>query len=267
MTDFPRTETGRYETDGLLPREFNRLFKQITRDQQAKRRRRQAGRLLTPSLLKNKKAEEVMALGKKRDGTLFTQDDLKTFEKNRQKIRAGFHAQMAGITYPQLIASCTPIDIKRANNTVDDGSGIKTAAFIGMEQNTAIIRVTASDQSKDKHHRVKIRFEEWDTALESLSETEKNSARVIRRMCAGRVSFDCDCGRHTYWYRYIATAGNFAVSPPKEYIYPKIRNPNLTGVACKHVIHAMTRMQAGTWQMQVGPVVAEKRPGHQLWGQ
>ncbi|PHM39192.1 tail stability protein [Xenorhabdus mauleonii] len=252
MINFSRTETGRYETAGLQPREFNRLFNQITQDQQAKRRRRKAGRLLTPSLLKNKQFDDVIALGKKRDGTLFTQDDLKAFEQNRQKVRTGFQTGTAGITYPQLIASCTTIDVKRANNTVDDGSGIKTAAFIGMEHNIALISVTASDQSKDKHHRVKIRFEEWDTALEHLSVAENNTSRVVRQLCAGRMSFDCDCGRHHYWYRYIATAGNFAVSPPKEYIYPKIRNPNLKGVACKHVIHAMTRMQAGTWQLQVG---------------
>ncbi|WP_340615841.1 phage tail protein [Xenorhabdus entomophaga] len=249
--NFPRTETGRYDTDGLMPKEFNRLFNQITNDQQAKRRRKVA-RLLTPSLLKNKSFDDVIALGKKRDGTFFTKEDLKAFEKNRQKVRSGFNTNIAGITYIQLIANCTNIDIKRANNAVDDGSGIKIASFIGMEHNVAIISVTASDKSKDKHHRVKIRFEEWDTAMEDLSKKENNTARVVRQLCTGRVSFDCDCGRHHYWYRYIATAGNFAVSPPKEYIYPKIRNPNLKGVACKHVIHAMTRMQAGTWQMQVG---------------
>ncbi|MDC9590733.1 phage tail protein [Xenorhabdus sp. XENO-10] len=251
MADFPRAETGRYDTAGLMPKEFNRLFNQIAKDQHAKRRRK-TSRLLTPSLLKNKIFDDIIALGRKRDGTLFTKEDLKGFEKNRQKIRSGFNTKIAGITYIQLIANCANIDVKRANNAVDDGSGIKTASFIGMEHNVAIISVTASERSEDKHHRVKIRFEEWDIAMEDLSEKEKNTSRVVRQLCAGRVSFDCDCGRHKYWYRYIATAGNFAISPPKEYIYPKIRNPNLKGVACKHVIHTMTRMQAGSWQIQVG---------------
>jgi len=250
MADFPRAESGRYDTEGLMPKQFNRLFNQIYKDQRAKRRK--ANRLLTPSLLKNKSFDDVIALGKKRDGTFFTAEDLKGFENNRKQIRAGFDTKTAGITYSQLIASCASIDVKRANNAVDDGSGIKMASFIGMEHNVAIISVTASDRSEDKHHRVKIRFEEWDTAMEDLSDKEKNTSRVVRQLCAGRMSFDCDCGRHKYWYRYIATAGNFALSPPKEYVYPKIRNPNLKGVACKHVIHAMTRMQAGSWQMQVG---------------
>lgn len=250
MPEFPRAESGRYETEGLMPKQFNQLFNQIQKDQRAKRRK--ANRLLTPSLLKNKSFDDVLALGKKRDGTFFTKEDLKGFENNRKKIRAGFDTKTAGITYSQLIANCASIDVKRANNAVDDGSGIKMASFIGMEHNVAIISVTASDRSEDKHHRVKVRFEEWDTAMEDLSDKEKNTSRVVRQLCAGRMSFDCDCGRHKYWYRYIATAGNFALSPPKEYVYPKVRNPNLKGVACKHVIHAMTRMQAGSWQMQVG---------------
>ena len=250
MADFPRAESGRYDTEGLMPKQFNQLFNQIYKDQRAKRRK--ANRLLTPSLLKNKSFDDVLALGKKRDGTFFTKEDLKGFESNRAQIRSGFDAKTAGITYSQLIASCASIDVKRANNAVDDGSGIKMASFIGMEHNVAIISVTASDRSEDKHHRVKVRFEEWDTAMEDLSDKEKNTSRVVRQLCAGRISFDCDCGRHKFWYRYIATAGNFALSPPKEYVYPKVRNPNLKGVACKHVIHAMTRMQAGSWQMQVG---------------
>ncbi|EPA1084307.1 phage tail protein, partial [Escherichia coli] len=75
--------------------------------------------------------------------------------------------------------------------------------------------------------------------------------------------FDCDCGRHQYWYRYIATAGNFALAPPKEYAFPKIRNPNLKGIACKHVIHAMTRLQSASWQLRIGQAMlqAAKRVG------
>ncbi|EKN4689586.1 phage tail protein [Yersinia ruckeri] len=250
MDEFPKAESGRYDTEGLMPKQFNRLFNQIYKDQRAKRRK--ANRLLTPSLLKNKNFDDVLALGKKRDGTFFTAEDLKGFENNRKQVRSSFDTKTAGITYAQLITNCVSIDVKRANNAVDDGSGIKMASFIGMEHSVAIISVTASDRSEDKHHRVKIRFEEWDTAMEDLSDKEKNTSRVVRQLCASRMSFDCDCGRHKYWYRYIATAGNFAISPPKEYVYPKIRNPNIKGVACKHVIHAMTRMQAGSWQMQVG---------------
>ncbi|MCV5390784.1 phage tail protein, partial [Escherichia coli] len=66
--------------------------------------------------------------------------------------------------------------------------------------------------------------------------------------CAGRISFDCDCGRHQYWYRYLATMGNYCIAPPKEFAFPKIRNPELSGVACKHVLKAATMLQSLAWQ-------------------
>lgn len=54
----------------------------------------------------------------------------------------------------------------------------------------------------------------------------------------GAVRFDCDCGRHRFWYRYIASVGSFAYGKA-ETGFPKIRNPNLKGLACKHVIFVM----------------------------
>lgn len=65
--------------------------------------------------------------------------------------------------------------------------------------------------------------------------------------------------RHQYWYRYIATAGNFALAPPKEYAYPKIKNPKLRGVACKHVIHALTRLQSSSWQLSIARALQRLR--------
>ncbi|WP_336657599.1 phage tail protein [Leclercia adecarboxylata] len=250
MAEFPRASNGRYQTEGLSSKEFERLFSQIERDKRSKRR--QARRTLTPLTLKNKNADDIIALGKKKkDGTFFTADDLQQFAKNRKFLRQQLNSGVAGITYAQLVAASLDIDIKRANNKVDDGSGIKRATPSTLKHNEITISVEASERSEDQHHRVKVRFEEWDQLIDDLSD-EKNATRVAKRLCAGRVSFDCDCGRHQYWYRYIATAGNFALAPPKEYAYPKIKNPNLSGLACKHVIHAMTRLQSSSWQMSIG---------------
>ena len=47
------------------------------------------------------------------------------------------------------------------------------------------------------------------------------------------------------------------MAPPKEYAYPKVRNPDLKGVACKHVIHAMTRLQSASWQLTIGKALAK----------
>ena len=134
---------------------------------------------------------------------------------------------------------------------MDNGLGITSATPVSIKHNLLIVRVKASQASHDQFHRVKIRFEQWDALLDELTDDKRKNQAIVRQLCAGRLSFDCDCGRHQYWYRYIATAGNFAVAPPKEYAYPKEKNPNLAGVACKHVIHATTRLQSPAWQVRV----------------
>lgn len=249
MADFPKNDAGRYITEGLSSKAFDRLFNLIRKDQT--RKRRQAHRTLTPGRLRNKSIDDILKMGKKKGGTFFTLDDLKGFEKQRGKTRDKFDNKTAGITYAQLVASSQAIDIKRANNAVDDGSGIKRATPVSLKHNVINIRVEASDISVHQHHLVRVRFEEWDQLVEDIAEDDKAALKVTKSLCAGRVSFDCDCGRHQYWYRYIATAGNFALAPPKEYAYPKVRNPKLQGVACKHVIHSMTRLQSASWQMSI----------------
>lgn len=261
MPDFLKNQDGRYITDGLSSKDFTRLFELIRKEQT--RKRRQAHRTLTPGRLRNKSAEDILKLGKKKGGTFFTRDDLKGFEKLRSKTREKYDSKTAGITYAQLVASSQAIDIKRANNAVDDGSGIKRATPVSLRHNVINIRVEASDISVHQHHIVRIRFEEWDQMVDDIAEDDKSALKITKSLCAGRVSFDCDCGRHQYWYRYIATAGNFALAPPKEYAFPKIRNPNLKGIACKHVIHAMTRLQSASWQLRIGQAMlqAAKRVG------
>lgn len=248
--DFEKLSNGRYKTDGLDDKAFERVFNLINKKQ--RNTRRNARRTLTPAMMKNKDLDKILALGKKSDGTLITPEDLKTFSESRRAHRKSFKHDVAGITYNQLVAQSRKIDIDRANDNVSDGTGIKKATPIGIKHNIISIKVRASEGSDDQNHRVKVRFEEWDTAVEEIDPEKKaQNARVTRSLCAGRVSFDCDCGRHQYWYRYMATAGNYALKPPAEYAYPKKRNPDLTGVACKHVLHAMTRLQAASWQVAI----------------
>ncbi|MGS5499304.1 phage tail protein [Citrobacter sp. SL156] len=245
--EYERNEQGRYQTDGLNAKDFNRVFELIQKQQ--RKNRRNARRTLTPRTMgkRNRELDAFLNLGKKKDGTYFTPDDIRNFDTARQAHKGKFRNTVPGITYAQLVAQSTSIDIKRANNRVSDGTGIKAATFLGIKHNLAVISVKASEESVHQHHRVRIRFEEWDQAVEDISEDGANKAKITADLCKGRVSFDCDCGRHQYWYRYMATAGNYAVAPPKEYAFPKIRNPDLTGVACKHVLHTMARFQSSTW--------------------
>lgn len=244
-----KNSEGRFKTRGLTSKAFNAAFELIGNLQ--KKNRRKARRTLPPAFFKNKSLENMLSLGKKADGTFFVPEDLNAFEKSIKEIRNKFKRDVPGITYAQLIDACLKADVDRASNNVDDGSGITSAVPVSLKHNVMNISVTASSISVHQHHRVRVRFEEWDRYVGDITEDSKDARSVTRSLCAGRLSIDCDCGRHQYWFRFIATAGNFAVAPPKEYAFPKIRNPSLRGVACKHVIHALTRLQSVSWQMSV----------------
>jgi len=61
------------------------------------------------------------------------------------------------------------------------------------------------------------------------------------------IKTQCSCERFTYWYRYIATQGNFVLGL-REHRFPKVRNANLKGVLCKHQIRVMQSIETPSFQ-------------------
>lgn len=239
-----KRDNGSFASLGLNEKQFNQLFNKI--EQAQKKNRRNAKRTLTASTLTKPTNKALKALGEKAKGQRFTKEDLIKFDKARQRHKEVYDSKTAGITYAFLVKNSRQIDVDRANNRVDDGTGIHKATMFGIKNNIALIRVRASSVSKHEEHRVKVRFEQWDELLHEPPNGDYNQA--VQLACAGRISFDCDCGRHQYWYRYLATMGNYCIAPPKEFAFPKIRNPELSGVACKHVLKATTMLQSLAWQ-------------------
>lgn len=96
-----------------------------------------------------------------------------------------------------------------------------------------------SDQSR---HHVVVEFLGYQTAIASGAHSAYIAAGRLRKE---PIRFDCDCGRHRYWFRYIATIGRYNAGR-SETGYPKIRNPKLYGVACKHVLRVMAEIEGGS---------------------
>lgn len=239
-------DSGTYSTKGLSEAQFLMTFNRITNEQ--KENRRKGKRLLTPHALKRRSVADIARLGKKENGEDFTYDDIKRLEKIKTKYKKR-RGSVQGINFREIIAKSRAIDIKRANNQVTDNSGITKASLIALRKgNIAFIRVKASKKSKHDEHLVKIRMDEWNDCLQAAKPTKEGYERAAKAACAGRVSFDCSCGRHQYWYRYIATLGNYQLSPPLEFVYPKLKNPRLQGICCKHVAKSITMMQSVAWQ-------------------
>ena len=236
-----------FETAGLSGRDFEAVFRSIASEQA--RNRREAQRTLTPSMLRAKNAQDLLLIGTKADKSPFQIEDLQQMDIERKRLKAEFKEYGKGARYSHLIQSCLQIDVDRANNRSNDGLGLPgRPRLTSVASNVFIFQVRASASSKHQHHRVKVRLEEWTSEMMEAPESKGKRnpyTRAVANAAAGRISFDCDCGRHQYWYRYVATAGNFAIAP-YEYAFPKMRNPDLVGACCKHVIKCLGFLQSPT---------------------
>lgn len=183
-----------------------------------------------------------------------TSDDLTTFRHNMRLAQTRFKGGK-GITARQVIdmASSQPLSYVSANpseasSDIDKArkeitSGIPVSAHNGMIR---FITNAGKDSDVTRHH-VVVMFNAFDEAGHKLAATEakdrKSPKQVANWLRKQKLSFDCDCGRHRYFLRYVATIGGFAAGR-QEWGFPKIRNPGLKGVACKHVLRVMTEIES-----------------------
>lgn len=169
-----------------------------------------------------------------------TLEDLRTFRANVKTAGKQFKG---GITAKSVIDHSLPGDRDRAN--VQIRTAVPLQALGGLIH---FVTNAGPDSDVSRHH-VKVDLLNWSAALSSPSKP----ADMAKFVATGPLKFDCDCGRHTYFFRYIATIGKFNAGRD-ETGYPKIRNPDLVGVACKHVLRVMqtlsspaVRIRLATW--------------------
>lgn len=251
-----KKSNGSFSTAGLNSKQFNQAFDMIQKNNTANRRK--ASRTITPAMLRRKSKNDLAKLGRKQNGESFTRQDLIDLEKNKQEFEKRYDRTTAGITFLELMAGSREMDIKRANNQVNDGSGITRGNLVIIKANHLTFNVRASMKNGKDSHRVVIRLEEWDDKMGEATPTTKGYQKATGEAVKGRMSIQCSCGRHQYWYRYLATIGNYCVAPPKEFSPPKIKNPNLTGVACKHVLFIANKMVSPSWVNQLSIYMAKQ---------
>ncbi|WP_052700091.1 hypothetical protein [Methylocucumis oryzae] len=162
-----------------------------------------------------------------------TLEDLRTFKYNIGVVKSQFKK---GITAKQVIDLSWHDDRKRASEE------IKQAVPLSFSNGIVkfITNAGGTTPGVTRHH-VVVEFLGYSVEAASGNTTAKQSANRLKN---GRLKFDCDCGRHRYWFRYIATIGGYNAGR-KETGYPKIRNPKLGGIACKHVLRVMAEIDNG----------------------
>ena len=223
-------------------KEFEKAFNQVKRANREERV--DAVGLLTPSLLRkhiDSKQDLVLAYGRKGATVEYTVAELQEFARHIDRQEGRKQKNIVGVPLLKLEKLSWRDDKVRAQTQ------IKNATLYRILNNILHFQVTASGNNPGKsHHQVKIRLDEWYNYMTSTISWVK----VSREVAIGRLSFDCSCGRHQYWFRYLATIGNFALTP-KEKDFPKIRNPRLGGCCCKHVLKVLQQLKSPSVQQLI----------------
>lgn len=212
---------------------------------EAAKRRMDAVGLLTPDLMKehiSSGQDLVLAYGRKGGSTSFniggrtinavdglftlTLRDLKYLADASDRAQKSYLHKSAGVPIAALEGSSWEADRQRSKN-------VKSALLFKIQGNELYFQVQGNIKP---HYLVRIRLEDWK---ETLKNPSINYSQAARQAAMGRVSFDCACGRHQYWFRYLACIGGFAFTPPEEQDFPKIRNPGLGGCCCKHALKVL----------------------------
>lgn len=162
-----------------------------------------------------------------------TSEDLQRFKALSESLGKKF---AGGITAKQIINLAHPERRQRANTEIHYA--------VPMEIKGSVIHFTtnAAPGSRASRHHVHVDFVGLSGMAAAPAKDGKLDA-LARKLAAGSIRIDCDCEDWRYVFRYIATVGNYNAGRP-ETGFPKIRNPQLDGVACKHVlrtVHLLTQ--------------------------
>jgi hypothetical protein len=213
---------------------FERQYNKIRRSN--RNEREDAVGLLTPQKMRQhirSGQDLVLDYGRQGKKVVYTLEELKQFADAIEKTKKISRNKIAGAPLLYLEKASLPEDHKRSR------AQIRNATLYRVQNNMLHFQVTASDDSDKQYHQVRIRLEEW---FDQMTDP-RTWLSAARNAAMGRMSFDCTCGRHQFWYRYLATIGGFAVAP-LEKDFPKIRNPRLTGCCCKHVLKVLRYLKS-----------------------
>lgn len=173
--------------------------------------------------------------------------DLEAFGRNIETIGTLYKG---GITIPQIISFSRGEDIDRANREIH-------TVMPASRRAGDVMFITNSGPKSDKpNHVVSVEFLAFDSIV--LNPKREKASTIKNRLGDGKVKIECDCGRFTYWYRYIATLGNF-VHGRKEAGFPKERNPDLTGIACKHILSTVNFIRSPLGQQYLKRAIEKDR--------
>lgn len=175
-----------------------------------------------------------------------TFNDLKEFQHNIRTLRSKYKK---GIKPKDVINLSLPIDRERAHKEIN------AALPLNVRAGQLRFVTNAGPNSDVKRHYVNLVLLNFEAAVISPVPVDK----IVKDVVTGPCAFSCDCGRWRYWYAFLATTGGYNAGH-REGAYPKVRNPELHGVACKHVLRVMVQLtQSPTTKVFISKLIEKER--------
>lgn len=191
-----------------------------------------------------------------------TSDDLAAFKRNMDAAQSQTGRFAKGITAKQVIdwsdqvidaithslnGKEKKLDLKRTTDLHKARTQITMAVPVSAVNSTGkqgikvrFITNAGPDSNVSRHH-VMVEFMNYGAEANAGNTTPRKSAMRLRH---GPLRIECDCERWRYFFRYLATIGDYNAGR-SESGYPKIRNPKLQGIACKHIVRVMSEVKSG----------------------
>lgn len=198
-----------------------------------------------------------------------TSADLAEFRRRSGVVRSRSTKNkiISGITPLQIIAFARPSpnivgnkqkrgsgDIDRANREIN----MAVLASCNKGKLRFITNAGGSTPNVTRHH-VNISLPAYAQA-KAMPKRAKDVLSLGKQLANSPLKFECDCGRHTFWFRYVASIGGWCEGRV-ENGYPKVRNPRLIGVACKHVLRVMREMNTSVnVHRKIGSMLLQESP-------
>ncbi len=224
------------DSDGKIVKTVGRISGSISEARASQRAdaesRDSAPRILSPEAVQGKawRATKLLTTTLNNGGVArkITKSDLLAFNVNTQKLAGKF---TLGVTADEVIKFSTDKDKKRAKDEIHYAVPSRMKGG-----DIHFITNAGPDSKKTRHHvQVVLNYDKGFAAGTPL--------QAAKSMAKGDIKFDCDCEHHTFVFRFITTKLG-ANSGRAESGFPKIKNPTLSGIACKHVLRVMIELNS-----------------------
>lgn len=115
------------------------------------------------------------------------------------------------------------------------------ARYVGVLKDGTIRFEVNSATIKGKYYNVDIKLKDLDEAKKLIIDNKPlNTTQVLQLALSGDIEVYCTCPDFKYRFAYIAFNNKYGFF--KETRFPKIRNPQMQGCACKHTYSALKVM-------------------------